>query len=280
MKKRMKKLAEIVLALVVLCLCLTACGPKGNTLVANADVEGGALGLWKCEGETSTRGYIFDVSQRREVLDQLSKVSVTEVKDWSPAQIKEPIYGIQIWNKQGRMESALWSENLWITQEGKAYRFAYDVGKLLTSYEWQSVDTFSDGIRVPCAYALSYVNGAWDTTWMMPAKEPAATEGIQIQLLQWTEDSVMVNVSNHSQNEWTFGEYYHLEVLLDGTWYHVPQAPGNMWAVHDIAYILTPGGNKDMTYSLLPYGELPSGQYRLVAEAFDEGLAVEYEIVK
>ena len=45
MKKRIKKRVWMVLSLAVLCLCMTACGPKGNTLVANADVEGGALAL-------------------------------------------------------------------------------------------------------------------------------------------------------------------------------------------------------------------------------------------
>lgn len=266
--------------LLILCLCMSACGGKGNFLLSNADVKSGALGLWKCEEGTATHGYIFDLEQRREVLDQLSQVPVTEVIDWSPSQIKEPMYGIQIWNNQGRIESALWSEDLWITQEGKAYRFAYDVGALLDSYEWESVDIIREEIQVPCGYALALVNGSWDTTWMTPARELTATEGIEISLVQWTEDAVTVKLNNQSQQEWMFGEYYHLEVLLDGIWYHVPQAPGNMWAVHDLAYILTPGGNKDMTYSLLPYGELPAGQYRLVAEAFEEGLAVEYEIVK
>lgn len=280
MKRWFNKVASTAWAIIMICLCMSACGSKGNTLLADADVDSGALALWKYDGETATRGYLFDITQRREVLDQLAKVPVTEVTDWSPSQLGVPMYGFDILNKRGFFTSALWSNDLWITEDGRAYRFHYDVGELLASYEWQSVDSFSDGIYVPCSYAVSLVDGAWDTTWMVPAKELTAADGIQIQLVQWGQESVTVNLSNHSQEEWMFGEYYHLEVLLDGIWYHVPQAPGKMWAVHDLAYILTPGGDKDMTYSLLPYGELPAGQYRLVAEAFEEGLAVEWDVVK
>ena len=129
-----------------------------------------------------------------------------------------------------------------------------------------------------CGHALTNIDGAWDATWMVPAQEPVAKEGYEIQLVEWGKDSVTVTLVNNSEEEWIFGEYYHLEVQLDGVWYHVPNAPGKMWMVHDLAYILPSGGSKDMTYSLWCYGELPAGHYRLVAEAFEEGLPVEWDV--
>ena len=268
----------VIAAMLLAGLCLMACGGKGNTLMADADVETGALHLWKYDGETATGGYLFDLGQRRDVLDQLAKVSVKEVEDWSPSQLKAPMYGIEIMGKHGDFISALWSENLWITEDGKAYRFACDMGELLETYEWQPGSTYEGWTYMTCGHALTHMDGAWDATWMVPAQEVVAEEGHEIRLVEWTQDNVTVTLINNSEEEWILGEYYHLEVQLDGIWYLVPSAPGKMWMVHDLAYMLPSGGSMDMAYSLWCYGDLPVGRYRLVAEAFEEGLAVGQEL--
>ncbi len=261
----------------IIFLSMIACG-GGNTLLSGADVENSALSLYYYDGMDTVRGHIFDKGQRKEILDKLSAVSVKPVEVWSPTDVTAPIYGIMYINEKGVFESAVWSNDLWITERGEAYRFDYDVASLYNSYEWQSVDTWSGSAVLPCSHALTNVDGVWDPTWMTPATELITAEGHAIELVEWGDSAVTVKLINQSGEEWMFGEYYHLEVNLDGTWYRVPTAPGENWVVHDLAYILPDGEDMEMTYSLMCYGDLPAGHYRLVAEAFEEGLAVEIMI--
>ena len=273
----MKKIRWIHMALVLLCLRMAACS-GGNSLLEGAAPGNSALAVYYYDGEDTVRGHLFDESQVKAVLDELAAVNARPVKEWSPADLAVPMYGIFIMKEDGRPLSAVWSNGLWITQDGEAYRFDYDFDGLWSDREWQSTDVWADQMVIPCQHALAYRVGdseddhdgggvsAWDPTWLTPASELTAKDGLEIQLVEWGDDAVTVMLSNHSGEEWTFGEYYHLEVWLDGTWYHVPTAPGENWAVHDIAYILPDGGDMEMTYSLVCYGELPAGHYRLVAE--------------
>ena len=270
----------------ILCLSLSACGSGGNTLMEGAAVGNSALAVYYYDGTDTVRGHLFDTGEVQEVLDSLAAVNAKAVEDWSAADLAAPFYGLYMMKEDGRPLAAVWSEGLWITQDGEAYAFEYDFAKLWSERDWQSMDTWSGQMTMPCSHALAYVegdgtsshDGAWDPTWMTPGQELIAREGLSIELVEWDETSVTVTLSNHSGEEWTFGEYYHLEVLLEGVWYLVPTAPGENWAVHDLAYILPDGGDMEMTYSLICYGDLPAGHYRLVAEAFEEELAVEKDI--
>ena len=275
---------KLMLLLVVLCCGMTACGSRGNTLMEGAAVGSSALSVYYYDGKDTVLGHLYDEAEIQAVLDELSSVSVKAVGDWSPQDVTVPVYGLSMMTEDGYPMEALWSDGMWITQDGGAYRFDYDFAKLWSDHEWESVNTWTDQMVLPCQYALTHLdtdpsgNGAWDPTWMTPAEELITEEGHEIQLVQWGEDSVTVTLTNQSGQEWTFGEYYHLEVQLDGVWYRVPTAPGQYWMVHDLAYVLQDGGSMDMTYSLVCYGKLPAGHYRLVAEAFEEGLTVEMDV--
>lgn len=286
MKKNIWFAVSLVLAL---CFSMTACG-GGNTLMEGASVKNSALSMYYYDGEDTVCGYLFDKKEVQSVLDALAAVDVVPVPDWSAQDLSAPMFGIYMMKEDGRPLSAVWSASLWITQEGEAYRFDYDFAKLWQECAWQSTTTWSDQMVIPCQHAITYSVGdggeshdgggvsAWDPTWMTLAEEPAADEGHAIELVEWGDTAVTVKLINQSGEEWTFGEYYHLEVWLEGSWYHVPTAPGENWAVHDLAYILPDGEEMEMTYSLVCYGDLPAGHYRLVAEAFEEGLAVEADV--
>ena len=276
---------------IMMCLGLVACGGRGNTLMEGATAKSSALSMYYYDGEDTVRGHLYDKAEVQKVLDSLAAVDVVPVPKWSSSDLSAPMYGIFMMKEDGRPLAALWSAGLWITQEGEAYRFDYDFAKLWEGHDWQSMDTWSGQMALPCQHALSYRDDAgenphddgwnsyWDPTWMTPAEDLTAAEGHAIELVEWSDTAVTVKLLNHSGEDWTFGEYYHLEVELEGIWYRVPTAPGENWAVHDLAYILPDGGEKEMTYSLVCYGDLPAGHYRLVAEAFEEGLAVETDVV-
>ncbi len=284
----MKKNIWIAMGLVLaLGVSMVACGGGGNNLMEGASVKNSALSMYYYDGKDTVRGHLFDKEEVQAVLDALNSVDVVPVPDWSPADLSAPMFGIYMMKEDGRPLSAIWSASLWITQEGEAYRFPYSVAKIWGDHEWQSMDTWSGELVLPAQYALTYREGSgndsqngqgestWDPTWMTPVTEWTTAEGHEIELVEWGDTSVTVKLINHSGEEWVFGEYYHLEVQLDGTWYHVPTAPGENWMVHDLAYILPAGEDMEMTYSLVCYGDLPAGHYRLVAEASEEGLAVE-----
>lgn len=270
----------------MLCVVMAACGVRGNTLMEGAAVGNSALAVYYYDGTDTARRHMFDTDQIRQVLYELAAVSVKRVEDWSPRELGAPMYGLCMMKEDGRPLAAVWSEGLWITQDGQAYAFDYDSGALWEAGEWKSSDTWSGQMAIPCQHAMTYMDGAgdapwdgsWDPTWMTEGWELTAPEGVSMELVEWGDTSVTVKLLNHSGQEWAFGEYYHLEVLLDGVWYQVPTAPGENWMVHDIAYMLPDGGDMEMTYSLVCYGDLPAGHYRLVAEAFQEGLAVEADI--
>lgn len=233
----MKRNVWIAMGLaLVLCIGMTACG-KGNTLMEGAAVGNSALSMYYYDGEDTVRGHLYDKAQVQKVLDSLASVDVVPVPEWSPADLSAPMFGIFIMKEDGRPLSAVWSASLWITQEGKAYRFPYSVAKIWGDYDWQNMDTWSGQMALPCQHALSYRNEAgedshdgdgnsyWDPTWMTPVEDLTAAEGHEIELVEWSDTAVTVKLLNHSGEEWTFGEYYHLEVNLDGTWYRVPTAP-------------------------------------------------------
>jgi len=283
----MKKKRWFALGLtLVIGLSLFACG-KGNTLLEGAAVGNSALSMYYYDGKDTVCGHLFDKAEVQMVVDSLASVDVVPEPDWSPADLSAPMFGIYIMKEDGRPLSAVWSASLWITQEGEAYRFPYSVAKIWGDHEWQAMNTWSGEMVLPAQHALAYRENAekasqdgggdsyWDPTWMTPAGDMTAADGHEIELVEWSDTAVTVTLINHSDEDWTFGEYYHLEVNLNGTWYHVPTAPGENWAVHDLAYVLPAGGEMEMTYSLICYGVLPAGHYRLVAEAFEEGLAVE-----
>ena len=77
--------------------------------------------------------------------------------------------------------------------------------------------------------------------------------------------NVTVELRNDSGEEWCFGEYYSLEVCLDGTWYIVPRTPEN-WMFTSIGYMLDHKEKQEKSYNLMSYGTLPAGDYRLVVE--------------
>lgn len=269
----MKRIIALTTALVCT-LTLAGCGSKGNTLMENASPDTSALALYVYDGETTSRGFIFDSAVENKILDDLASVAAKEAPDWSPEQITLPIYGLDICDTEGWMINVAWSNGYWITQDGTAYHFDYDFEALEDDYDWTSKDTWPSISIMPCAYYLTKDHSGWNASILSPTREFSAPENIAAELISQTGEKVTIALTNAGTEEWCYGEYYYLDVLLDGTWYSVPTAPGN-WAFTDIGIILPAGKTQNETYDLTMYGDLPAGQYRLVAS---QSVPVEFTI--
>ena len=71
-------------------------------------------------------------------------------------------------------------------------------------------------------------------------------------------------LTNNGVEEEAVGKYFSVQAEVSGEWYDIPTA--TQLAFEDIAFIVEAGGTFEITYDITPYGELPAGKYRLVAE--------------
>ena len=88
-------------------------------------------------------------------------------------------------------------------------------------------------------------------------------------------DEAKVKFTNISDEPWSFGEYYRLEVMFEGQWYYLPSED---YAVHDLLHEISAGAEYTMTYDLSPFGELAPGDYRIACggAAFNENVYYAY----
>lgn len=270
----MKKITVIAAAL-CLSLCLCACGGGGNALLSAASPETSALMLYICsDGETVRRLTMYDTAAEREILDKLARVSAAPAAAWSARDVTTPVYGLEIGRNdtQPGFLTAAWSNGCLILADGSAYKFDFDFAALETAYDWREAEHSLLIGSLPCSRALSLCRGEWISSMLSPARELSPAEGISMTLDGANGGEIAVTFRNNSGQEWSYGTYYHLEALLDGAWYAVPAEME--LAFTDIAILLPDGEARQERYSTAPYGTLPNGTYRFVAE----GMAVEFDI--
>ena len=265
----MKKLLPILLCAL---LIMSGCGKTvSNGLMKNASSGTSALSFYTYDGKTVTDSTIFDTPTTQRLLNELDAVKATAADNWSLEDITLPIYGLNIGDINGWGIFVAWSNGYWITQTGKAYKFNYDFAALAEKYPVSDKREFSDFSVMPCAYHLAQDENGWSSALLTPAAEQKAPDGIAMSLEAWNKDAVTVNIKNNSGEDWMYGEYFGLEVQLDGVWYGIPTTPEN-WGFPSIGLIVPSGKTREHTYTLSMYGELPAGTYRLVTH----GLSVEH----
>ena len=264
-KKLVHRIAVTVCAIVLTALSLTACGkPVSNGLMEGASPGTSALALYYYDGGEVSFSYIYDTPAIQSLLNELDALKATETADWSLEDISPPIYGLNIGAADGWGMFAAWSNGYWITQSGTAYKFDFDFAELYEKYPGTDKRDFTSFSIFPCAYFLTQDESGWNSTLLTPAAEPKPPVGVTMTLESWRKDTVTVNITNNGAEDWMYGEYFALEVLLNGAWYEIPATPGN-WAFNSLGLIVQSGETQSKTYSLAMYGELPYGTYRLVA---------------
>lgn len=258
-----------------LTLCLYACGGSGNTLLAAASPATSALMLYSCsDGEEVRMLTMYDSAAEQEILDELAKVRAKPAAEWTARGVTMPVYGLEIGRNDGEAGwlEAAWSNGYLIMSDGSAYKFDYDFSALETGRDWRDVNGGLSIGRLPCSRALALCEGEWISSMLTPARELSPPGGISMTLDSVAEDGITATFRNDSGGEWSYGTYYHLEVLLDGAWYAVPAQSGLSFT--DIAMLLPSGESRQERYWTGPYGELPAGTYRFVAE----GMAAEFTV--
>ena len=257
--------------LLLLALPLTACGATVD-LMPDASPETSALALYIYDGETITRQFLFDTAAEKTVLEDFHNAKASPM-DLDVTALAPPFYGLEIGGADGFEVHGLWSGGYFIMEDGTAYKFSYDFPALLEAYDWREPDTFSSLSVMPCASHVAKTEAGWNIHFLTPAGDLGeAVRGVSMEIVERSEDSMIIRYTNESGGEWAYGLYYGLQVQLDGQWYEVPAEMSV--AVNDIAMVLSDGMSTEETYWLAPYGDLPAGTYRLVAEH----MAVEFSV--
>lgn len=273
----MKKIIAIA-AVLGLALGLCACAGGGNELLAAASPETSALMFFSCtDGKSVKELTMYDTDAERDILKELAKVKAVPAPDWTAEDVKMPVYGLGI----GRNDDgigwlwAAWSDGYLILADGSAYKFGFDFAALETAYDWRDSEEGLSMGSLPCSRALALGPEGWISAMLTPSRGLTPPEGISMTLdyIDYAEGTAAVTFRNGSGEERYYGTYYHLEAELGGAWYVVPTEEELFF--NDIAMLLPAGEERQEIYHLFPYGELPPGSYRLVAEGMAAEFAVE-----
>ncbi len=256
---------------------LAGCGPsvskkEVSDYLDNASPETSALTFFVYDGSTTTIRYLFDKKSVKEILADLSKVKAMPVADYGVSKAAAPFYGISIGAGDLGEINILFAGNYAILGDGRGYEFDYNFGGVENRYAWQET-SYIGGMAMPCSYFITLGQNGWKQEFLTPsdsdvnerlATEKAGESGTKLEL----------KITNNLGMDWMYGEYWHLEVFWDGTWYNLPLKTDHV--VLDIAFELPMGESRKHTYDLGYYGDLPAGTYRLVIDSSEVDAAYEF----
>lgn len=241
-------------------------------LMPGVKPESSALGIYIYDGETILRRHLFETEAvRAQVMEAFHQAQVI------PAQVdltalQPPFYAIEMGAEEMGMIYGLWSDGYFITKTGEVYKFDYDFEALLSDYPWSEPDEFTNLTVMPGAKYVAKTDDGWNTAFMTEAEPLTPPQGITMQA-QVEGDQITAQFINNTSEEWGYGYDFGLRVLVDDVWYYVP-ADQEM-AFCEVLMLLQPGETSEETYSLSPYGKLPSGTYQFVTQNLAAEFAVE-----
>lgn len=270
----MKKVLSILLCATLL-LPLFGCGNAGgNDLWDEASPGTSAMHFYRFDEAGGYGSITFDQTDEGKILSRLSAVDASPVSDWTAEKVTLPVYGIEIGTKDGMGIRAAWSNGHLILRDGSVYEFDFDFSALEEDYTWEYSRAPVSLSAMPCGRLLSESPDGWVADHLSPAQALAPPEGITMAFKELTAEKITVKLTNTNETDWCFGEYFSLQVLLDGVWYNVPVLDDKNYGFNDIGIILPAGESREESYSLSMYGTLPEGTYRLVVE----GMSVEFSL--
>ncbi len=154
------------------------------------------------------------------------------------------------------------SGGVWLKNDGAVYYGDTDLSGLWEQMEGKDEDTWN-ALNFPNVGRLS----AYHTIFLLKADEQTAEvpEGLTLTVEDIGTSEITVRITNNSEEEFSYGEYFSIQKQIDGQWYTVPVRADNV-GFQDIAHILPNGESASETYNLNIYGTLEPGTYRLVVE--------------
>ena len=271
---RKNRIACITLVSVVL-LSISACGKSSsNGLMHGARPNNSALFLYAYDSGEARRSVIYDSNTINSVLDELDAVKTKEAKDWTLEDVTLPIYGLAIGAEDSRHIFAAWTNGFWITQDGTVYSFNFDFSRFAQDDAWVYEGMLPLFSIMPCARFLSQDDSGWKSDLLTPAAKLNPPDGVTMAFDTLENDTVTVSIINNSGADWSYGEMFSLQVLLDDVWYDVPAMPGE-WNFRLLAHYIPDGEARGKIYNIGMYGNLPTGTYRLVADQLSAEFIVE-----
>lgn len=262
----MKQLIIIITAALMM-LLLASCGSRSSAQAVDvwdkAELQNGALSFgWR---EKTEGGFGFFYDNRFAILEDLKKVKAYPADDFTPDKMTYPVYSLEMQDMEGFPLPFLWTNGYLIDKDGQAYRFRYDFAKLkekdLDIYTRAKIMSVAD---LPGGYLVVQQKGKWVASRLTEASEPRPAEHIEFVPNYQSTEMIRLNLINNGTEDWTYGEDYALQVFLDEKWYCVPPMTPDRIGFPAIAYGLEPGQNKEIACSLVPFGKLPDGRYRIV----------------
>ncbi len=227
------------------------------------------------DGETTRGAYLafggkpMDVEQT-EILRKLCAVPMEKLNSTEALTLTTPAYGLEFLSiKKGEEQLYLgWSNGYLYADDGSVWAADIDFPVLMADYvlDWETEET---GINdLPCASYMARTADGWNAAFLCPGAAPVPEDDTAVTAVatELTDTEIAVEFTNHGTGNWSVQEDYLLQVKLDGMWYDVPLLPGFWEPVPGNTEVVSGGGGTLVRrYSLVPYGTLPAGTYRVIA---------------
>lgn len=243
---------------------------QGGNILAGASPDTSALRLYYFDGERVLVRTLYDSDREKELIKRINEVSMEEADESALRDLEVPFYGVWIGNTDGYDISLAWSDGVWLKNDGTVYRGDADFASWWAKLENEDEDTMT---------VLNFPNAARLAEYhilFMKKEEtdvPDSAGGVSMAVERISASEIAVTITNDSEEEFTYGEYYSLQKKIDGNWYTMPVWTDNI-GFPDIANILPPGGSVTKSYDYQIFGPLEPGEYKLVVEHMGVTFAV------
>lgn len=239
-------------------------------LIEDASPETSAMAFYEYDGAGVTYSWLYDAAKEQELVNYLNQQKVQGIVDIDLSNLNGPMYGITIGTKDGTERKFVWWDGYWITDTRQVYRVDIDFNKIKENYDWQDQDSMKL-TAFPNLYFLASASGTWNAKLLSKGEE-LNNEGLSLKVKEQKDSTITVQLINTTKEELSFGEYFGVQVQLDGEWYDIPAESELNFT--DIAYLLPAGEEVEKVYDMTAFGNLLSGQYRIVVE----GAVAEFKI--
>ena len=254
----MKKALALILAAAAL---TTGCAYEKNTPLKGATPDSSALEIYYYNGENTRVGWVFD--DRENLVDEFNSAKLKKAGDVDISELPAPFYGVTCHSSELQKEvGGVFCNGYWVSLDGEVYKTSKDISYLFGKAEISEGYTF-DGITFPAIRYFALEDGVWDTRFLNKAAE-LEPQNIELAIVSQEGNKFSCTLTNNGAEEEAVGKYFSVQAEVSGEWYDIPTA--TQLAFEDIAFIVEAGGTFEITYDITPYGELPAGKYRLVAE--------------
>lgn len=231
-------------------------------LLKDANVETSAMCFWEYSNNKAENCWLFDKNGEQEIVGYINGIKLGDaVQDVDIDKLKGDMYSLEIGSKEGAFISFTWYDGYVFLNNGSIYKADIDFGRI-KNYQWQEKDEMSIS-SFPNIRCIALKDGKWNTKFLTKSRKNQP-HGLKITSVQLKGTKLEVKLKNKTKKETYFGEYFSIQAKVDGKWYDIPAKEDMVF--NDIAYIMKVGGKTKKTYDLTPYGELPSGKYRIVIE--------------